>query len=488
MLQHRLPLDVTGVCTWTPAPLPRDITCIPRVNLRVASAVMAAYDLLCALIFLSAIGVAHVVPGSVGIVPAFCAWTLVTVLLGTMSVRATGIYAKQTLMKGKSLPALAVLAGTASFMPALLITLGSAAYKQVSLFPTALCAAASVLSVAAGHVVWHLWLDRLLKHGHCLDRVIVLAETASEARVFAASMEQRSFGRLRATSSFAISDAAGAACFSWMQKAIRLADADQIVIAEGHDPRPSDRSMIFQLVRGGADVTVVPRLAPAYRVSAASSLSPDLPPMHGPMPPLASLQAIAKRALDMLGAILAIVITLPACLLIALAIKLDSRGPVLFKQTRFGANGEVFRIWKFRTMFADTPDQDRTLQTRRGDPRVTAVGRFLRRTSLDELPQLANVVTGDMSIVGPRPHAVGMLVAGTTPEQLLADYGLRHRMKPGITGWAQVHGSRGELDSARALRRRFALDRHYIENWSLRMDILIILRTLALPFMDRHAF
>jgi lipopolysaccharide/colanic/teichoic acid biosynthesis glycosyltransferase len=148
----------------------------------------------------------------------------------------------------------------------------------------------------------------------------------------------------------------------------------------------------------------------------------------------------------------------------------------------------VFDIWKFRTMHHHMADAKAGRQTSRDDRRVTRVGRFLRRTSLDELPQLMNVLRGHMSIVGPRPHALGMTVAGKDMTDLAEGYNARHMMKPGITGWAQVNGCRGEIDSERKLRRRLALDCHYIENWSLRADARIILRTAALIAFDRHAY
>ena len=133
-------------------------------------------------------------------------------------------------------------------------------------------------------------------------------------------------------------------------------------------------------------------------------------------------------------------------------------------------------------------DQAARRQTSRNDKRVTRIGRFLRRTSLDELPQFVNVLAGDMSIVGPRPHALGMTVAGRAVTDLVPGYAERHRMKPGITGWAQVNGCRGEVDGPRKLRRRVALDCYYIHNWSLLIDLWVMLRTAAILFIDRHAY
>jgi len=168
----------------------------------------------------------------------------------------------------------------------------------------------------------------------------------------------------------------------------------------------------------------------------------------------------------------------PLMLLVALAIRLDSPGPVLFVQPRLGFNNRVIRVRKFRTMHGMATDERGCRQAVRGDPRVTRVGRWLRRTSLDELPQLLNVAGGSMSLVGPRPHALGTAAGGLPFEAAATDYGSRHRVKPGITGWAQVRGWRGETDTVDKLRRRVEHDLHYIAHWSLWFD----LRILALTF------
>jgi lipopolysaccharide/colanic/teichoic acid biosynthesis glycosyltransferase len=160
----------------------------------------------------------------------------------------------------------------------------------------------------------------------------------------------------------------------------------------------------------------------------------------------------------------------------------------LFRQIRLGFHDRMFRVWKFRTMYHDETNGGPLRQTRRNDERITRVGRLLRRTSLDELPQLFNVLRGEMSIVGPRPHAQAMTTAGRPLHSLLQSYASRHRIKPGITGWAQVNGCRGEVDTENKLRERVALDCHYIENWSVALDAWIILRTVGLVLFDRDAY
>ncbi|RBH45093.1 undecaprenyl-phosphate glucose phosphotransferase, partial [Pseudomonas sp. MWU13-2860] len=181
---------------------------------------------------------------------------------------------------------------------------------------------------------------------------------------------------------------------------------------------------------------------------------------------------------DVLLAAVALALAAPLMLLLALLIKLDSPGPVLFRQKRYGYNNRLIEVYKFRSMYVEQADADAEAQTTRRDPRVTRVGRFIRKTSLDELPQLLNVLGGSMSMVGPRPHATATKAAGVLFEDAVSEYTARHRVKPGITGWAQVNGYRGETDTLAKIERRVEYDLEYIENWSLWFDFYILIRTL----------
>jgi putative colanic acid biosynthesis UDP-glucose lipid carrier transferase len=200
--------------------------------------------------------------------------------------------------------------------------------------------------------------------------------------------------------------------------------------------------------------------------------------------PLRGWNQVSKRAEDLMLAPLILLCATPFLLLIALLIKLDSPGPVLFRQRRFGFNNNEFTVYKFRTM-RHAAEEDGVPQARRDDGRVTRLGAFLRRTSLDELPQLLNVLRGEMSLVGPRPHAVAhnRLFAHT-----IDDYLGRHRVKPGITGWAQVNGLRGEIHSEEQLRLRVQHDLHYIDNWSFWLDLKILLLTILVGFVHENAY
>lgn len=221
-------------------------------------------------------------------------------------------------------------------------------------------------------------------------------------------------------------------------------------------------------------------LAPALETAAAPTLArsrPAVPPRPGAGP-------VVKRAVDVVGAALGLVLLLPLLLVIAVLIKGDSPGPVLFRQSRIGLGNRPFRVWKFRTMTC-CENGSVVRQARRDDPRVTRIGRLLRRTSLDELPQLVNVLLGSMSLVGPRPHAVAHDAQFTGT---VARYADRHAVRPGITGWAQVRGCRGETPNAAAMQRRVDLDLAYIEHWSLLLDLVILAMTLREIFRSQAAY
>ena len=198
--------------------------------------------------------------------------------------------------------------------------------------------------------------------------------------------------------------------------------------------------------------------------------------------------AALKRALDVFGAATGLFLLLPLFALIALAIKLTSRGPVFFRQARYGLNGETFTVLKFRTMYSHLCDRSGVAQTVVNDARVTLVGNFLRRSNFDELPQLINVLKGDMSLVGPRPHVPGMLAAGVPYEEFDPRYMLRHKVRPGITGLAQVNGFRGETKEDYAAHMRLEHDLLYIESQSFVLDLKIIAETFLREFFFGNGY
>ena len=204
--------------------------------------------------------------------------------------------------------------------------------------------------------------------------------------------------------------------------------------------------------------------------------------------PVTGWGALSKQCIDLGVAGVAALFAMPLVAIIALAIRLESKGPILFRQKRYGFNNQVIEVYKFRSMYSDMVDADAEKLTTRNDARVTKVGAFLRRTSLDELPQLLNVLKGEMSVVGPRPHAMKAKAAGKLYEDVVAGYAIRHKVKPGMTGWAQVNGWRGNTKTEQDIIGRLQHDLYYISNWSIALDLYIILRTFKVLISAENAY
>jgi len=337
-------------------------------------------------------------------------------------------------------------------------------------------------------LLWTYFLRRSLHRGKCLDRALVLAGSIRHARHLSDEIELESRGQIAVVSAMAIPGMPDGASIDWIDQAVREGMIDRIIISKFERAIDQSRVLLARLMHVAVDVTFIPDLtelqAPVLNVDRIGML----PAIDLASRPLTALQAGLKRAEDLFLSCLIMLLAAPMFAVVALAIKLDSSGPVLFGQVREGYHSRAFKIWKFRTMYHEARDEEAEQQTSRRDPRVTRVGRLLRRLSLDELPQLVNVIRGEMSIVGPRPHALGMTSVGLPMTQVLEEYAARHRLKPGITGWAQINGCRGEVDSHEKLRRRVSLDCYYIDHWSLSFDLWIILRTLAHLLFDSDAY
>lgn len=195
-----------------------------------------------------------------------------------------------------------------------------------------------------------------------------------------------------------------------------------------------------------------------------------------------------KRPCDIFVALTAIMIFLPVFLVVPVLIWLEDPGPIFFSQERFGLDGRMFKCLKFRSMYIRRSGSNEIVLTEHNDPRVTRIGYFLRRTSLDEIPQFFNVMKGEMSVVGPRPHPPGAKAGGKTYEEVVDRFMERYSVRPGITGWAQVNGLRGNTFTEDHIRQRFDYDMYYIKNWSLWFDFKIIIQTLLFGFTGKNAF
>jgi len=204
--------------------------------------------------------------------------------------------------------------------------------------------------------------------------------------------------------------------------------------------------------------------------------------------PFRDMNQVAKRAEDLMLSAIAVTLLSPVLVVAALLIRLTSPGPILFVQPRVGFNNEAINVYKFRTMYTHMADLGAKQTTTRDDPRVTPVGRFLRRFSIDELPQLLNVLQGSMSLVGPRPHGTEMMVGDRFYHEAVRGYAGRHRVKPGITGYAQVKGLRGEVRTIERAKRRVELDKYYVDHWSFWLDVYILFATVRAVLFDRDAY
>jgi len=233
-----------------------------------------------------------------------------------------------------------------------------------------------------------------------------------------------------------------------------------------------------------ANVHLVPSLLGHSLMQASLSRVGDIQTFSIFDTPMTGPRAILKRALDIAVAMVALLVLGIPMLMIALGVKITSKGPALFKQDRYGLNGKKIKVFKFRSMTV-AENGDKVTQATKGDARITKFGGFLRRTSLDELPQFLNVLSGDMSVIGPRPHAVSH---NEEYRKVVDFYMLRHKVKPGITGWAQVNGWRGETDTLHKMQKRVEFDLDYIRKWSLWMDVKILAMTLLKGFVHKNAY
>ncbi len=271
-----------------------------------------------------------------------------------------------------------------------------------------------------------------------------------------------------------------------MMQFCRRNNVDDVIVALPWNADERQSQLVAKLRELPAHVHLVSDLV-GFRFP--NKPSPDhfgnLPMIEVVDSPLSDWSVMGKWLEDRILSTLLILIFGPVLLCIALAIKLESRGPVMFKQKRYGYNNHVFEIYKFRSMYHNGEIPKKTVQATKDDPRITRVGKFIRRTSLDELPQLFNVFLGSMSLVGPRPHAVDH---NEEYSALIDGYFARHRMKPGITGWAQVNGLRGETDTLDKMEARVEYDSYYCEHWSLFFDLKILIMTAFVGFLNKNAY
>lgn len=273
-----------------------------------------------------------------------------------------------------------------------------------------------------------------------------------------------------------------------LREIARAGEVDQVLICGSNFGAQRLTDIVEQLSDVAIDVSVIPREAFDLSANYQVNLLGTWPVLTLWKRPLRDINQIVKRAEDLLIGALALFLCLPILSIAAILVRLSSRGPIFFVQPRLGFNNEIIEVYKFRTMYVEDSDVAGKITTSREDPRVTPVGRVLRKFSIDELPQLFNVIEGSMSLVGPRPHALEMKVGDRYYHEAVRGYAGRHRVKPGITGLAQVRGLRGEVRTIARAQKRVKLDQEYLDNWSLWLDFKIMFATVRAVLFDSDAY
>ena len=354
----------------------------------------------------------------------------------------------------------------------------------------------SMIALFLSRILFRKLISKLMDRGVVGQRVAIYADSAKGADKVAKLLEIERLPHLRIIGyaddrrqmkpeERELSYLGG---FDALLQLARTGQLDQVILALPQIRQDRLEYIADTLSAASIDLCVLPRetleLKTGYRVNFLGSL----PVFAIWQQPIRDVDGIVKEVLDRGLAIVALVVLSPILLLTCLAIRLESKGPILFRQKRFGFNNNEISVLKFRSMYIDRQDTSGAERTQKNDPRVTRVGRFIRRTSIDELPQLFNVLKGDMSLVGPRPHATMMRVGDKYYFDAVKGYTARHRVKPGITGLAQVRGLRGEIATTERARKRVEYDVYYIENWSPLLDIRIMIETVLKLIWDKNAY
>jgi len=342
-----------------------------------------------------------------------------------------------------------------------------------------------LLALLSHRLFWRSFLKRALKKGSLRGRkVIVIARSSAIDPAFAGYLGRYGYEIVR---EFVIRGSSAEEMNSDLARAIafvRGSPIEEVLLFVKGDDLPKLAPIVDRLRVLPLPVTWVANGVTAELVRQPWSEIGPAVAVEMQRPPRSKSQRALKRIFDVVGASCGLMLLSPLLMIVALAIKLDSPGPVFFLQTRRGFNGKTFKIFKFRSM-SISEDGKLIKQATKNDPRVTPVGAWIRKTSIDEIPQLFNVLRGEMSLVGPRPHAIAH---DDKFIEMVENYAYRHHVKPGITGWAQVHGFRGETPTLEAIQRRVEFDRWYINNWSIWLDFLIMLRTLGKLVRDPYAY
>jgi Undecaprenyl-phosphate glucose phosphotransferase len=333
------------------------------------------------------------------------------------------------------------------------------------------------LTVTSARALYYSWLQAAFASNQIEARRVALVGDASHCFKFASRLKSsgaQTIGSFRLPLINPKDTVGTNETIREMISQLRALRADDIIVLATNDVMPT----IFDFSAFLSELPLGIHIVPVDALNALASLQiaefDSLQTIQVYRPPLSMFECSIKRAFDFTMALIGLIMLSPLFLIVSTAIKLDTPGPVFFRNTRHGFNNEKIRVLKFRSM-TTIEDGDQFTQATRDDPRVTSIGRIIRRTNIDELPQLINVLRGEMSLVGPRPHATAH---NALFDNVIAPFSRRHNVKPGITGWAQVNGCRGVTDALEKMQRRIEYDLYYIDNWSFLFDLKIIMMTL----------
>ena len=350
----------------------------------------------------------------------------------------------------------------------------------------------SFASIYLAHLWWWMTVRRWRAQGRLTPNIVVVGATRNAERLIQGLLDSREanvLGVFDDRLSRAPQDIRGVPVLGDTKALVAhrvMPYVDRIVLTVPTSAQRRVRQIIEQLRILPNDISLFLDFDNEGHAAAVSRLaSAPLAQVAGA--PRDARRAFWKRVQDLVVGSVALAAALPVMAVIAALVRLDSPGPILFRQRRHGFNNEAIVVWKFRSMRQDAADATAARQISSDDERVTRIGRIIRMTSLDELPQLFNVLKGEMSLVGPRPHAIGMKTGDVESARLVGEYAHRHRLKPGLTGWAAIHGSRGPVDTPEAVRRRVHLDVEYIERQSFWLDLYIMAMTIPCLLGDRQA-
>lgn len=340
------------------------------------------------------------------------------------------------------------------------------------------------LTVAAAHGVWWLNVKRWRANGRLTPNLVIVGATGAAERLISAILETREANVLGAFDdriAEAPPELHGVPLLGGTDELLAhriMPFVDRIVLTVPTGARERIHDLLERLTVLPNEITLLLDQDGEHDEAQAIDRIANIPLTRISGDQINHGKAVAKRLQDIVIGSIALFMAAPIMLLVAIAVRLDSPGPIFFRQRRHGFNNEEIVVWKFRSMRFEASDAKAARQISADDDRVTKIGRFIRKTSLDELPQLLNVLNGEMSLVGPRPHAIGMKTGDVESSRLVSKYAHRHRMKPGMTGWAAINGSRGAVDTPELVRNRVALDVEYIERQSFWLDLYIMFMTV----------